>query len=213
MDGFPENFLNIVLEDVLLDLYQNNHLFTDCNELWDNIFNFTITLENEINNNNNINNNGNYSRELIITLKTYTYNTRYHFHKFVRSNKWFIKRFKEINGVFITLNHQVNNNQMLQNFDQVLNDIKILRILLITKHYDQLLLNTSRSIETDVIFTFGEIPFTFFDDDQIHNWRNQNLIRIYNKFKGYEEIGLRLMEMVDTIAYKIINCEEPNFQI
>ncbi|KAM9971968.1 hypothetical protein ACTFIW_011958 [Dictyostelium discoideum] len=219
MEGFLENFLNILEEDILLEVYQDNHQFTDCDELWDNISNSTRRLEDD-NNNNIINNNGNYSEELIRTSKTYLSNTYYHFHKYLRGNEWFIQRFKEINGVFITLNYHVNNNnnnnnnQMLLNFNEVLDDIKILRRQLITKHYDQLLLNICSPIVP--FFTFGGIPFTIFDDgydDQIHNWRNENLIKIYTRFNGYEEIGLRLMKIMDTIVYKIINCEKPNFQI
>ncbi|KAM9984617.1 hypothetical protein ACTFIY_009037 [Dictyostelium cf. discoideum] len=195
--------------DVFLNLYQNNNIFSDCDELWGNINDITITLENE-------NSIVFYSKEILRTLKTYTSNTYYHFHKSVRSDKWYIKRFKEINGVFLTLNHQLNNNPMLQYFNPVLIEIKNLRRLLIIRHYDGLLHIESTSIPKDVNFTFDAIPHTFFDDGfdgEIQNWKNENLIGIYNKFQGYEKIGHLLKEMVKDIAHKIISCEEPNFQI
>ncbi|KAN0026017.1 hypothetical protein ACTFIV_006997 [Dictyostelium citrinum] len=201
------------MDDVLLSISENDSQYNECIDLWKTIQDTIVSLtENKYNH--NFQNRillSDYQR-MIIILNNY----KFHSSSFnQRDNNWYIKEFKEINKVFIQLKNYTFDDAIIEddrtlfinNLSPVFIQIIQLRRLILIKHYNSYFFNNNLFIPNDVNFSFEEIPLSFIDDD-IYNWRDQTLNKIYINYNGYEQLGQDLIQTIDTVIYKILNCDQ-----
>ncbi|KAN0004662.1 hypothetical protein ACTFIU_001900 [Dictyostelium citrinum] len=201
------------MDDVLLSISGNDFQYYYCNDLWITIQDSIVSLTENKYNHNFQNREIYYDyQRMIIILNNYIYHSS---SLNERDNNWYIKGFKEINIVFIQLKNYTFDDIIMEddrtlfinNLSPVFIQIIQLRRLFLIIYYNSYFFNNNISIPNDVNFSFEEIPLSFIDDD-IYNWRDQTLNKIYINYNGYEQLGQDLIQTIDTVIYNVLNCDQ-----